>query len=895
MDPESAFGISGLTSLFKECTQLFGLIDSSPPDQTDFDLMSKADFDLVSTILEIEQVRLCIWGQAVGLATDGQGALDTTFITEVDDRLKDRRISAAISDILTCIKDTIKDSRSLKRRYRLLGTDTTGFPESSNSTPRTTFKRTLDRFNFPPETPLNASTKFVIADENLFPPLVEDLRRLNASLTCLLPDIDSFTRQQITNDISDGLNAEELRLIEQAAFILFYIDFGDAATERLEEINEEKAQAVADASSASAASTQTMDMDELVRRVEELEIKLHVQNKGMLEVSILEIYDKYSSHVTWDGVRGDEWHSEIAKELEVIKPPYLAWGLQYVTEIKMKNENRPLWSERWDPEAGRKYTGKLPGSKTVAGYASEFQHWAYDNFAQKSETYFLSTHLPPSLIIRQLAERINVLQGLRKLPPGWTNKQNYEELEKWIGKTDDIWIDHDYRYSMVNQVSSLLSMLNRKEIFEDWTVGGSIGHHLHGTKPRAVVNYLLQMILAYELRLRLENSDTWVAGMTPNVLAALEMAHRWMESIKIVLPDEGNFSLTLHSLVHERQVEGLIRFAEAMDWPKLLEMREYTEGVYARHIAGSAPFSFTLWNWLFGLVLSGGQFVYHIMGALVCATPSHRSLGSAKYYAASLIIDGKSYWRAKSAVGRVFGGMRGIKEVCGWVGPCPAPIEDSITGWVRTRAAEVGFAKPGKIIVRNFDFDDDSVFRNTSTSSWATPKEETLTPQWFADMNNKAKWKAPEAPKPSSERCEFLGLHLKELQSSTPPEVPQDQEYRASIDFKVDGKPITYTLFSKPSFVASHPCINGPHLQHSNDMKRFKNVCAIRDLKKLQRIPDEVLIINATCDGGELVARAWCSENGQHAVVRKGSDTCFACAVKMASMQGLAVNCLIWA
>jgi hypothetical protein len=46
----------------------------------------------------------------------------------------------------------------------------------------------------------------------------------------------------------------------------------------------------------------------------------------------------------------------------------------------------------------------------------------------------------------------------------------------------------------------------------------------------------------------------------------------------------------------------------------------------------------------------------------------------------------------------------------------------------------------------------------------------------------------------------------------------QDQEYRASIDFNVEEKPVTYTLFHKLSFIASHPCINGPHLQHSNDM-----------------------------------------------------------------------------
>ena len=161
-------------------------------------------------------------------------------------------------------------------------------------------------------------------------------------------------------------------------------------------------------------------------------------------------------------------------------------------------------------------------------------------------------------------------------------------------------------------------------------------------------------------------------------------------------------------------------------------------------------------------------------------------------------------------------------------------------------------------------------------------------------MSDKTKWNATEAPKPSSDRCKFLGLHLKPVHPVTPPAVPQDQEYRASIDFNVDGKPVTHTLFSKPSCVASYPCINGPHLQHSNDMGRFKKVCTIRDLKNFQRIPDEVLIFNATCDGGELVARVWCSENAQHAVVRKGSETCFACTVKMASEQGLGVNCYIF-
>ncbi|KFY85575.1 hypothetical protein V500_08293 [Pseudogymnoascus sp. VKM F-4518 (FW-2643)] len=412
MKPESGLGIAGLIPLFKECTQLFDLIDPRPPDQ--------ADFELLSTILEIEQARL--W------------CVRHNLHSEVDDRLKDRRIAGAVSDVLKCIKSAIEDSRSLKWRYRLQTTDTVDSPESREIAPRTTFKRTLERFNSASRSPLNASIKLVIVDEKLFPTLVEDLCGFNDNLACLLPDIDSFQKFcPVTN----------------------------------------------------------------------------------------------SSTISW------------------------------------------------------------------------------------------------------------------------------------------------------------------------------------------------------------------------------------------------------------------------------------------------APSSI----------------------------PSFRSLGAAKYHASSLIIDGKSYWRAKSAVGRVFGGMEGIKAVCGWVGPCPASIEDSITGWVRTSGAAVGFSIPGKPIVGGFDHGDDGELGKKSTSSWAMPTEATLTPQWLANMSDKTKWNVPEVPKPPSERCEFLGLHLKPMHPVAPPAVPQDKA-SAIIDFNVDGK---------PSFVASHPCVNRTHLQHSNDMKRFQNVCTIRDLKNLRRIPVEVLIIDATCDGGELV------------------------------------------
>jgi hypothetical protein len=67
------------------------------------------------------------------------------------------------------------------------------------------------------------------------------------------------------------------------------------------------------------------------------------------------------------------------------------------------------------------------------------------------------------------------------------------------------------------------------------------------------------------------------------------------------------------------------------------------------------------------------------------------------------------------------------------------------------------------------------------------------------------------------------------------------------------------------------------------------------DLKSKKHNDIGVFIINATCEGGELVARAWCSEKEQKAIIRRAPRPRLTCAVKMASENGLGVNCLIWA
>ena len=52
------------------------------------------------------------------------------------------------------------------------------------------------------------------------------------------------------------------------------------------------------------------------------------------------------------------------------------------------------------------------------------------------------------------------------------------------------------------------------------------------------------------------------------------------------------------------------------------------------------------------------------------------------------------------------------------------------------------------------------------------------------------------------------------------------------------------------------------------------------------------MVVNATADGAEVLARAWCCEKGKSAVVNGQSAACFACAVRCVQM--LFLDVLIW-
>jgi hypothetical protein len=56
----------------------------------------------------------------------------------------------------------------------------------------------------------------------------------------------------------------------------------------------------------------------------------------------------------------------------------------------------------------------------------------------------------------------------------------------------------------------------------------------------------------------------------------------------------------------------------------------------------------------------------------------------------------------------------------------------------------------------------------------------------------------------------------------------------------------------------------------------------------------DVMVINATGQGVETLARAWCSKRGKNAVIRRAGGLCFVCAERAASRCGLGTGVLIW-
>ncbi|KAJ0161136.1 Heterokaryon incompatibility protein S [Colletotrichum tanaceti] len=951
-------GVAALVTLFKTCLEMYDTIECGR--------RYGSDFEVLTTRVGIERVRLLLWGDAVGiLALDhGSAGGHPAAPPVIDPSLEDPRKFRAVCDILSCMWQLFEDAGSMTRRFGLRSAQGSQVaPDSLRNALVTTFRRTYARFQ-EGAAPAQRVTwmaatavRWAVMDKKRFQGFVEELRGFNDSLCDLFPGLGENVRRAMAGEIQSSTDLENLHIVEQAVTDMeANEELAEAVSVRITELSQySRSLAEEDDRDAGTTAHETIEtgdddntaavaggvnVNRLAKQLEKLEVILRADLKGSLQPRIWHAFGgRYNAMLTWEGVRDDRYFAQLDKEVEYRRHLYPAWSLMHAPENT--RDGQGSWADH-DSEAGRKFEGRYAGTRTVEGYAADFSAWARVNEHHDGRYVWSVDRDLPEHKTGFLVERLRSLQVRRSLAR--TEERVKKDIEELIGPGSFTPArggkEGRGRGTKTVHISDLLSTLNRADMFDD--VRDSVSLVAVALRPQGAhggfgfANFLFQMVLAYELKLLLERERDVVFGnYGPGIVATVTAAERWIDGVLVKVTDPKREKMEMFSLVHERQVEGLVRFAELMAWPLLGEMRSYIEDAYAQIRAGART-SLHLWDWLFGTMLPGNAFVFTIMSALVAASPSIAGLGPPRYFASGLVLSDRSYWRAKFVLGRVLGGLRGVKAANGWVGPCPLPVVGGAAGgttvtkgWWRVQARDVAFKVPQRL-PSHADADEGASFSNLGRVAGGTSKAD-----WVRTIGDQSKWVIPVGPSGAPDVVEFRALGLKPLRraaadpgvdsgsrdgvdgmfnpsevgpaSGASEETETETEtgtaesaveplQRASIELTVNGAAVSFTIYNTPVFVAAPRCIDGPHAVHERDLPKLQHIRRVGQLAGYIHSDERVLVIDATGQGeGELAARAWCAEYGQHAVVRRAAGTCFACAVMAASHQGLGLGCLIWA
>jgi hypothetical protein len=558
----------------------------------------------------------------------------------------------------------------------------------------------------------------------------------------------------------------------------------------------------------------------------------------------------------WDPSRG------ITLPLETPKPSHKAFE-------GMVCETSPGLERLAELDVESQIQGRLPGSTTVAGIG--WERWEIASRGRRQTVYFMQGALPP-LSGPDLVHKLACVK--RVLEPANAEEEG-AELRSIIGQGSTTFVDAERPYN--SQASDLLRILNREDLFEDFTLADSV--YLLAIAPpptgMGVRLFLLQVLLGYELYLRLkvcENASSF-PGITQQVNSTLQVAVRWVENVSSEI-SEGQ--LKVYSKIHEDQVEGLIAFAEAMKWPFLEEVKQFAPTAYANHLNGNLVDVHFL-DWLYGTCLPGRWFAWKCMSSTIYASQSLRSYGTTPYFDAGLVLNQTSYWRTRTPLARVLGGLSDVKCLAGWVGPCPPVVTEEgepFTGWIRVRCAPADFSH---IMAPMDDMTEDEhelQDRGLRVRAGETPRG------LLNELADMTKWVLPKPVPKSATVAKLLEVRLELLPLEEDEDITS-QQANATVVFNLDDAiSVEYKLAHNSVIVSSPPCLSGPHLAHARELERYSHMVDVKDLKTKSTGPSgTMLLINATGGGdAEAVARAWCSETGRHAVVSRGNTTCLTCS-----------------
>ena len=422
-------------------------------------------------------------------------------------------------------------------------------------------------------------------------------------------------------------------------------------------------------------------------------------------------------------------------------------------------------------------------------------------------------------------------------------------------------------YHPDEQIEDLKTYLNNRRNCMDFSsVLSVLSAVLGDDNARDIGNFLSQVILSKELSRRLNFK---IERVQSQFLAnSIIISNRFLEGATLIAFDKSqkgrsralqDLDLRLNCDRSDRQIDGLVRFAELLKWPYLDKARNLIEDAPLRLSYGEGIGASTA-DWMYCTSLPGKWASLHAMSALVECTPD-LNIDYFPFFEGGLSLNGISYWRTSLVLGKVLAG-RYTGSAMGWIGPCPAIDIPTTVGFLHVESRKI----------------------DPQMMSW--PIE--IRTEDLNELRDQSHWFVPQPPASLLVESRISSIKIKPLSDSF--QAPN----RAMVDFSSDGIVNEFILYTNPQFITPPRCRFGPHKIHDSERRMYENVVEPFKLKEFRLLGEDAIIINAQCKGGEIFARAWCSEIGQSAVVSSERECCFACAVKCASSHGTGVKVLIW-
>lgn len=390
---------------------------------------------------------------------------------------------------------------------------------------------------------------------------------------------------------------------------------------------------------------------------------------------------------------------------------------------------------------------------------------------------------------------------------------------------------------------------------------------------------IYQNLLALELMLRLPHVSPQVAlDINVVVKADIIISKRWMDNLT-VLWHVNNVNYKFQPRIAGQQIEGLLKFEDEMRWPYRDMVETGLTDALRKIQAGAAVGTHTC-DWLFGLCLLGKYYsVKALTVLLLLSPPDLAKLGIAPYYHGGLMLMDRTYWRTTSVIGRVLGGSKDVKSCLHWIGPCIPVVEgvEYIPQWLNLTSREIDFEE-----FIDPHTESDTLLPYDMSDSSHPDFERQLRRMELSDNWINPHPPPPKRPEDGGDVIDIQGIKLQKnnLADEVAGGVTYSLTYYAALLIRVNQTVLTFNLTYSPCFICSHPCI-GVHERQRMQLHRKYTIVEAPDLRNSPRF-DHTLIVNVQgSNEGEVMARAWCAQQGRHAVIRI-PQTCFCCAWEFA-------------